>query len=52
MKKIHYDKAYRWKGGDSPRRKDEKKASDSLGLNRGTACPAPLNVAKVSPSYS
>lgn len=29
-----------------------KSASDSLGLNSGTAWPAPLNVAKVSPLYS
>lgn len=33
-------------------RKEVKKASDSLGLKMGTAWPAPLNVAKVSPSYS
>lgn len=32
--------------------KAEKNASDSLGLNIGTAWPAPLNVAKVSPLYS
>lgn len=29
-----------------------KNASDSLGLNSGTAWPAPLNVANVSPLYS
>lgn len=33
-------------------RKDEKKASELLGLKQGTACPAPLNVANVSPLYS
>ena len=38
--------------GDCPSRKDEKNANELLGLKLGTACPAPLNVAYVSPSYS
>lgn len=33
-------------------RKAEKKASEALGLKQGTAWPAPLNVANVSPLYS
>lgn len=37
---------------DCPSKKDEKSASDSLGLKIGTAWPAPLNVANVSPAYS
>lgn len=36
-------------GGDSPRRKEENNASELLGLKQGTACPAPRNVANVSP---
>ncbi|CAJ1936390.1 unnamed protein product, partial [Sphenostylis stenocarpa] len=32
-------------GGDSPLRKEEKNASELLGLKQGTACPAPRNVA-------
>ena len=36
-------------GGDSPRRKEEKNASELLGLKQGTAWPAPRNVANVSP---
>jgi len=43
---------YRSQGRDSPRRKAEKNARELLGLKIGTACPAPLNVANVSPSYS
>jgi hypothetical protein len=43
---------YLTEGRDSPRRKAEKNASELLGLKSGTACPAPLNVANVSPSYS
>lgn len=38
-----------WEGGDSPARNEAKKARDSLGLKIGTACPAPLNVANVTP---
>ena len=32
--------------------RSEKNASELLGLKQGTAWPAPLNVANVSPSYS
>lgn len=39
-------------GRGSPRRKEVNKASELLGLKQGTACPAPLNVANVRPSYS
>lgn len=44
--------SYFVEGGDSPLRKEEKNASELLGLKQGTACPAPRNVANVSPSYS
>jgi hypothetical protein len=43
---------FRAAGGDAPRRKYEKNANELLGLKIGTACPAPLNVAKVTPLYS
>lgn len=44
--------SYFVEGGDSPLRKEEKNASELLGLKQGTAWPAPRNVANVSPSYS
>ena len=43
---------FRAAGGDVPRRKYEKNAKELLGLKIGTACPAPLNVANVTPLYS
>lgn len=46
---ITFPCSYFVEGGDSPRRKEEKKASELLGLKQGTAWPAPRNVAKVSP---
>lgn len=39
-------------GKGSPLRNDLKSWRAALGLNNGTSCPAPLTVAKVSPSYT
>lgn len=50
---ISYSNYYYFvEGGVSPCRKEVKNASELLGLKQGTAWPAPLNVANVSPWYS
>lgn len=49
---FHTIDHYLVEGGDCALRKEEKNASELLGLKHGTAWPAPRNVANVSPSYS